>query len=194
MDYNRCIVTNLHTHYTIMILSHPHHSTISRQEQFRLAKQALSRRDRGYGLIATGLGLVLSVIIELIWLQPLLKHIPASLAIPMIALVIGGRCLIVGWQRYTFHRRLQTATTIAHATIIDCWIESAFDGEPGVIAWELTVTRPDGRQMSLRQADLIDPALVARWQASTAPVRYLPDNPAISTLAIDLLAESIRPL
>lgn len=171
-----------------MIISHPRHATISRHEQFTLAQQALRQRDRGIGLLALGASLILGSVIGLIWLQPLFAPIPASIAIPLTSIGIGAACLIAGWRRYAFFRQLQLATTITDAPIIDCWIEDAFEGEPGVIAWELTITKPDGKEVRLRQAQLIDPALVATWQQSTTvPVHYLPANPTVSALAIDTL-------
>lgn len=169
-----------------MIVSHPRRATIARHEQFHLAQQALRRRDRGTGLIALGSSLIIGAIAALIWLQPLITPIPASIAIYLIAIGIGTACLIAGWRRYSFHRQLQAATAITDAPMIDCWIENAFEGEPGVIAWELVISQPDGKEVRLRQAQLIDPSLVARWHhAATVPVRYLPANPAVSALATE---------
>ncbi|WP_322488168.1 hypothetical protein [Chloroflexus sp.] len=169
-----------------MIISHPCRTAISRHEQFQLAQQALRQHDRGVGLLALGASLIVSAIGAVIWLQPLIAPIPASIAINLIAIGTGAACLIAGWHRYSFHRQLRAATTITDAPIIDCWIENAFEGEPGVIAWELVVSQPDGKEVRLRQAQLIDPSLVARWQhAATIPVRYVPVNPAVAILAIE---------
>lgn len=169
-----------------MIISHPRRTTISRHEQFQLAQQALRRRDRGAGWLALGASLIVGAIGALIWLQPLITPIPASIAITLIAIGIGAACLIAGWRHHSFHRQLRAATALTDAPMIDCWIENAFEGEPGVIAWELIVRQPDGKEVRLRQAQLIDPSLVARWQhAATVPVRYVPVNPTVSVLVIE---------
>ncbi|WP_298483224.1 hypothetical protein [uncultured Chloroflexus sp.] len=169
-----------------MIVSHPRRTIISRHEQFHLAQQALRRLDRGTGLIALGASLIVGAIAALIWLQPHLAPIPASIAINLMTIGIGAACLIAGWRRYSFHRQLRAATAITDAPMIDCWIENAFEGEPGVIAWELVTSQPDGTEVRLRQAQLIDPSLVTVFQrAATVPVRYVPANPTVSALIIE---------
>ncbi len=169
---------------TLMIISSSRPAAISRQEQIALAQQALQRQASGASALRIGIGLLMSAVIILG------LSLALALAGPLIsglvcALAIAGLFnILTGVRRLRYQRQLATAAAITHAPIIDCWIEQQFDGEPGVIAWELSVVTPSGTPARLRQAQFIDPAQIAIWQQrSTVTIRYLPANPAVSRLA-----------
>jgi len=62
-----------------------------------------------------------------------------SLLLPLLFLVPGITNIIQGMQMYRFAQSLRNATAVAEAPILDVWQDEGFEGEPYIVAWELTV-------------------------------------------------------
>ncbi len=172
-------------------LSYPKRTPLTREEQRRLTRQSLKRIGVPRLFNATTIaGIVITCIAGAIMAWTVQQNWTAhpgvlflSLLLPLLFLVQGIINIIQGIQMYGFAQSLRNATAIAEAPILDVWQDEGFEGEPFVVAWELTATHRQGETMRYRQAQRIGEELYYRLQTrATVQVRYAPDQPDISML------------
>ncbi|ABQ88487.1 hypothetical protein RoseRS_0044 [Roseiflexus sp. RS-1] len=172
-------------------LSYPKRTPLTREEQRRLTGQSLKRICVPRLFNATTIvGIVITCIAGAIIAWTIQQNWTAhpgalflSLLLPSLFLVPGIINIIQGMQMYRFARSLRNATAVAEAPVLDVWQYEGFEGEPFVVAWELTVIDRYGRTIRYRQAQKIGKELHDYLQTrATVQVRYTPDQPDIAML------------
>ncbi len=170
---------------------YPKRMLLTREEQRRLTGQSLKRIcvPRLFNT-TTIVGIVITCIAGAIMAWTVQQNWTAhpgvlflSLLLPSLFLVPGIINIIQGMQMYRFAQSLRNATAVAEAPILDVWQDEGFEGEPFVVAWELTATHRQGKTMRYRQAQQIGEELYHRLQTRvTVQVRYAPEQPEIAML------------
>jgi hypothetical protein len=172
-------------------LSYPKRTPLTREDQRRLTGQSLKRigvprlfnATTIVGIVITCIaGAIIAWTVQLNWMaHPGVLFL--SLLLPLLFLIPGIINIIQGMHMYRFAQSLRNATAIAEAPILDVWQEEGFEGEPFVVAWELTAPPRQGKTMRYRQAQKIDKELYECLQTrATVQVRYAPDQPDMSML------------
>ena len=173
------------------VLSYPKRTPLTREEQRRLTGQSLKRICVPRLFNATTIvGIVITCIAGAIMAWTVQQNWTAhpgalflSLLLPSLFLVPGIINIIQGMQMYRFARSLRNATAVAEAPVLDVWQDEGFEGEPFVVAWELTVIDRYGRTIRCRQAQKISKELHDYLQTrATVQVHYAPDQPDIAML------------
>jgi hypothetical protein len=127
-------------------LSYPKRTPLTREDQRRLTGQSLKRIGVPRLFNATTIvGIVITCIAGAIIAWTIQQNWTAhpgalflSLLLPLLFLIPGIINIIQGMHMYRFAQSLRNATAIAEAPILDVWQEEGFEGEPFVVAWELT--------------------------------------------------------
>ena len=172
-------------------LSYPKRTPLTREDQRRLTGQSLKRigvprlfnATTIVGIVITCIaGAIIAWTVQLNWMaHPGVLFL--SLFLPLLFLIPGIINIIQGTHMYRFAQSLHNATAVAEAPILDVWQDEGFEGEPFVVAWELTVIDRYGMAMRYRQAQKIDKELYDCLQTrATVQVRYAPDQPDTSML------------
>jgi hypothetical protein len=170
---------------------YPKRMPLTREEQRRLTGQSLKRICVPRLLNTTTIvGIVITCIAGAIMAWTVQQNWTAhpgvvflSLLPPSLFLVPGIINIIQGMQMYRFAQSLRNATAVTEAPILGVWQDEGFEGEPFVVAWELTVIDRYGMAMRYRQAQKIDKELYDCLQTrATVQVRYAPDQPDMSML------------
>jgi hypothetical protein len=170
---------------------YPKRMPLTREEQRRLTGQSLKRICVPRLLSTTTIvGIVITCIAGAIMAWTVQQNWTAhpgvvflSLLPPSLFLVPGIINIIQGMQMYRFAQSLRNATAVTEAPILGVWQDEGFEGEPFVVAWELTATHRQGKTMRYRQAQQIDKEIYDCLQTrTTVQVRYAPDQPDISIL------------
>jgi hypothetical protein len=173
------------------VLSYPKHTPLTREDQRRLTGQSLKRIGVPHLFNTTTIvGIVITCIAGAIIAWTIQQNWTAhpgvlflSLFLPLLFLIPGIINIIQGTHMYRFAQSLHNATAVAEAPILDVWQDEGFEGEPFVVAWELTVIDRYGRTIRYRQAQKIDKELYDCLQTrATVQVRYAPDQPDTSML------------
>jgi hypothetical protein len=173
------------------VLSYPKHTPLTREDQRRLTGQSLKRIGVPHLLNTTTIvGIVITCIAGAIIAWTIQQNWTAhpgvlflSLLLPLLFLIPGIINIIQGTHMYRFAQSLHNATAVAEAPILDVWQDEGFEGEPFVVAWELTVIDQYGKTRCYRQAQKIDKELYDCLQTrATVQVRYAPDQPDTSML------------
>ncbi|GIW03124.1 hypothetical protein [Roseiflexus sp.] len=82
-----------------------------------------------------------------------------------------------------YSQALRGTSAVTDAPILDVWQERGYEGEPYIVAWELTASESKGRPVQHRGAQRISENLFYQLQRrDTVRVRFIPDQPAISAL------------
>lgn len=118
-----------------------------------------------------------------------LALIAFSFSLPIAFAGIGVKLIVEGIQQYRYAQLLRTASAVTNAPILDVWQERGYEGEPYIVAWELTFSDGKGRPVQHRGAQRISKNLFHQLQRrDTVQVRFVPDQPAISTLDLQWVA------
>ncbi|PMP85063.1 MAG: hypothetical protein C0183_05380 [Roseiflexus castenholzii] len=106
-----------------------------------------------------------------------------AFSLPIAFAGIGVKLIVEGTQQYRYAQLLRTASAVTDAPILDVWQERGYEGEPYIVAWELTASDSKGRPVQHRGAQRISKELFHQLQQRDAlQVRFVPDQPAISAL------------
>ena len=172
-------------------LSYPKRTPLTREDQRRLTGQSLKRIGVPHLFNTTTIvGIVITCIAGAIIAWTIQQNWTAhpgvlflSLFLPLLFLIPGIINIIQGTHMYRFAQSLHNATAVAEAPILDVWQDEGFEGEPFVVAWELTVIDRYGKTRRYRQAQKIGKELYDCLQTrATVQVRYAPDQPDMSML------------
>ncbi len=112
-----------------------------------------------------------------------LALIAFSFSLPIAFAGIGVKLIVEGIQQYRYAQLLRTASAVTDAPILDVWQERGYEGEPYIVAWELTFSDGKRRPVQHRGAQRISKKLFHQLQQRDAvQVRFVPDQPAIAAL------------
>lgn len=187
-----------------IVSSYPKRSTLTRKEQLRLAGESGKRTGAahvvnpttitGVFVLIFGLTVMAVALTEMfpLWELDLSNTAPfvlgmfmllMALSLPLMFASVGLKLIVEGIQEHRFSQALRMAHAVADAPILDVWQEQGYEGEPYLVAWELTVTDAKGQSTRFRQAQCISETLYHRLQQHhTVRVRFVPDRPTFSTL------------
>ncbi|MGB9755057.1 hypothetical protein [Roseiflexus castenholzii] len=176
---------------------------MTRKDQLRLAGESEKRTGAAHifnpttigGMLVLALGIAPIIFAfsemastDLDRLNALPVHMAVVMALiafslPIAFAGIGVKLIVEGTQQYRYAQLLRTASAVTDAPILDVWQERGYEGEPYIVAWELTASDSKGRPVQHRGAQRISKELFHQLQQRDAlQVRFVPDQPAISAL------------
>lgn len=184
------------------VSSYPKRSTLTRKEQLRLARESGKRTGAAHvvnpttiiGVFVLIFGLTVMAVTRTemfsLWELDLSNTAPFVLGMSLMALLLplmfasaGLKLIIEGIQKHRFSQALRTAHAVADAPILDVWQEQQYEGEPYLVAWELTATDAKSQSTRFRQAQRISETLYHRLhQRDTVRVRFVPHQPELAVL------------
>lgn len=186
--------------------SYPKRRALTRKDQLRLAGDSEKRTGAAHifnpttisgvlVLVALGIAPIIFAFSEMastdldrlnalpVHMAVVLALIAFSFSLPIAFAGIGVKLIVEGIQQYRYAQLLRTASAVTDAPILDVWQEQRYEGEPYIVAWELTASDSKGRPVQHRGAQRISTNLFHQLQRrETVQLRFIPDQPAISAL------------